>query len=309
MSDNKPDWSKTCWRDMLVYQRKSMWREDTLDMLAAWMGMKPGHTVVDVGCGLGYLGYTYWEYFGSGGKYLGVDRTPELLESAREAALDWGNGGTTKFVESDAYALPVEDNAVDIAMCQALLMHLERPGDALAEMKRIVRPGGRVVCFEADNLSAQMTVPHWSLPELSAEEFLLSRKVYLLANKGRIKLGRGDSSIGRKIPHLMAQIGLAEVDVRLNDKVHFLEPPYESRFQRDAIEKLEKQFFDEERYRTMVDREREEFLAGGGTEEEHSRARALGKRYREALRKELDARTYFACALGLTSAVMGKKPE
>jgi ubiquinone/menaquinone biosynthesis C-methylase UbiE len=308
MSDNKPDWSQKCWRDMLVYQRKAMWHQDTLDRLAVWMGLKPGLTMADVGCGLGYLGYTYWKYFGEGGQCIGIDTSAKLLADAREAAKEWAVGGLAQFVRGDASALPLDDNTIDIAMCQALLMHLEQPDHALAEMARIVRPGGSVVCFEADNVSGQMAIPDWSLPELDVDDFLLSRKVYLLANKGRIKLGRGDNSIGRKIPRMMSDLGLVDIDIRLNDKVHFLHPPYELDIQRDTIEKLEKQLFDEERHKILKEREREEFLAGGGAEEEHDRIRAVGEKMRAQMRKQLDDGSYFACGPGTMYVIRGRKP-
>jgi len=309
MSNSKPDWSQKCWREMLVYQRKSMWREDTLDKLAAWMGLKPGLTVVDVGCGLGYLGYTYWKYYGKGGRYIGVDAAPKLLADAREAARDWAEGGKAEFLEGDAYALPLEDNSADIAMCQALLMHLERPADALSEMARVVKPGGLVIGSEPDNLSAVMAVPFWSLPEFEIDDFLLTRKVYYLAAKGRVKLGRGDMEIGRKVPHLMTQLGLKEIDIRQNDRIHLLEPPYESAMQRDALEKIKKQHLDDDRRRIMSDRQREEFVAGGGTHAEYDRMEALGDRMRAIFREQLENGAYYACAAGGLFVIKGRKAD
>ncbi len=83
---DKIDRTEDCWKDMLAYQRESMWLTDTLDKLAAWLELKPGMFAVDVGCGLGYLGYTFWPYFGKGGRYFGVDAAFELLPDAARAA-------------------------------------------------------------------------------------------------------------------------------------------------------------------------------------------------------------------------------
>lgn len=307
MKSKEIDWSQPCWRDMLIYQRKSMWREDTLDMIASWIGLESGQTVIDVGSGLGYLGYTFWKYFGENGKYIGFDCNQKLLEAARDMANDWGKGGDVEFLEGDAYSLPIADNTADLTMCQTLMMHLERPIDALSEMKRIVKPGGYVVCFEPDNLSAVMAIPHWSIPELDIEDFLLSRKVYYLSNKGRLKLGRGDWGVALKIPRMMYHLGLTAIDIRMNDKVHFLQPPYESQLQRNALDRLRKRFMDDERHDTLVEREREAFIAGGGTEEEHTRAHAIGEKYRGIMRDQLDRGTYYACGPGTLYAIKGKK--
>ena len=85
---------------MLVYQRKMMWREDTIEKLAAWLGIHHGMTAVDIGCGLGYLGYTYWPYFGKGGHYFGVDLNRGNLKDAKKASSEWAHGGTAEFISS-----------------------------------------------------------------------------------------------------------------------------------------------------------------------------------------------------------------
>ncbi len=309
MVSDKPDWSQKCWRDMLIYQRKSMYRDETLENLAAWIEMEPGQTIVDVGCGLGYLGYTYWKYFGRGGRYIGIDGNAKLIADAREAAHDWAVDGEAEFIKADAYALPLEDNAVDLALCQALLMHMERPTEALAEMIRITKPGGSIVCKEPDNLSAAMSVAFWSLPELSIEEIFLSKRVSYLANKGRIKLGRGDNAIALKLPHMMSQLGLTGVEIRINDKIHFLEPPYDSELQQDALAKIKKHHFDDDRRRTLLQREREEFIAGGGTDEEFDRAEVISDKLISALKKQIEDKSYYICSPGSLYIIKGQKAK
>jgi SAM-dependent methyltransferase len=302
------DWAEKCWKEMLIYQRKSMWLEDTVDKLAAWLGLRPGMTAVDVGCGLGYLGETYWPYFGKGGRYFGVDISPELVRDAGKAAEEWATEGETRFLTGNAYKLPFPDDFADWVMCQVLLVHLDKPELALSEMIRVAKPGGLITCSEPDNLSTMLVKYSWSLPELDTEDQLLFSKVALVCNKGRIKLGQGDSSLGVKVPHMMKKLGLTEVGIRCNDKVHYLEPPYEGPLQQYALEHVKKQWLDQRRRTAWIDREKTEFLAGGGDAEEYRRYRELADRNLRIFRKQIEAGEYFACGAGHAYVIKGRKP-
>ncbi len=305
----KIDWSDKCWKEMLIYQRRSLWLEDTLDKLAAWLNLKPGITAVDVGCGLGYLGYTYWPYFGKGGRYFGVDESAELLKDAEKTAEKWAKGGEISFKVGDAYKLPFPDNFADLAMCQILLIHLEKPQDALAEMIRVTKPGGVVMCTEPDNLSVLLENWYWSLPEMSIDEQLLFKKVALVCNKGRLKLGQGDSGIGNKVPFMMKRLGLDEIGIRQNDAVCYVEPPYEGPRQQDLLEHVKKQWLDEDRRKTWMERERKHFLAGGGTQAEYDRYREIQERNMQAFRLQIKDGKYSVCGSGHIYIIKGRKPK
>jgi len=306
--DKKIDWSEKCWKEMLVYQRKSMLLEDTLEKLATWLGLKPGMTAVDVGCGLGYLGYTYWPYFGEGGRYFGVDVSPELVKDAEKAAKEWAKGGEASFVVGDAYKLPFPQDFADIVMCQALLFQLEKPELALAEMVRVAKPGGLIMCQEPDNLSAMLVMHYSSLPELDIEEQLLFKKVALIYNQGRIKLEQGDWSIGIKVPRMMNKLGLIDIGIRLNDRVHYLEPPYQDTLQKDALEKLKKELLDQKRHQIWMERLKDGFLAGGGKPDDFERYREINQRTLSVLRQQIEEGKYFACSSGDIYIIKGRKP-
>jgi len=307
---SKPDWSDKCWKEMLVYQRKGMWREDTVNKLAGWMNLKPGMTAVDVGCGLGYLGYTYWKYFGAGGHYIGIDNDANLIDEAREASKEWAVGGKATFQVGDAYDLPLEDNSVDWAMCQTLLMHLERPSDALAEMTRIVKPGGLIMCNEPDNHRPTLGRFYNSLPELSLEEHALFVKVITISHAGQIKLGRGDNGIGPQVPRMLKLLGMVDIDVRSNDRAEYLDPPYESERQQQTLDKLKKQLLDEDRHDMLSERLKEAFIAGGGDLNEYTQYRKLIDRQTDAMRKQIEAGEFFACSSGgYFYTVKATKPE
>ncbi|MBN1211931.1 MAG: methyltransferase domain-containing protein, partial [candidate division Zixibacteria bacterium] len=275
----KPDWSAGYWKDMLIYQRKQMIRDDSFKMIITWLEFKPGLDVVDIGCGLGYLGYTFWPFFGEGGRYTGIDLNDRLIKEAEQKARDWAKGGQVSFRVGDAGRLPLPDNSSDIVMCQTLLMHLERPQQALAEMVRVTRPGGLLVCLEPDNHNPTLGELFNSMPERSIEEHLLHVKVQLISHRGRIKLGNGDRSIGVKVPHLMKEVGLVDIDVRTNDRTHYIEPPYEDMLQKRSLEHLKKYLLDDDNRANLIAREREEFLAGGGDLTEYEKYRSMSDKY------------------------------
>jgi SAM-dependent methyltransferase len=303
----KTDWAEACWKEMLIDQRKFMWHQDTLDKLAVWLGLTPGMTAIDVGCGLGNLGYTYWPYFGKGGRYFGVDISSELVRDATEAAKNWATGGEAKFITGDAYKLPFSDDFSDWVMCQTLLMHLEKPGLALSEMVRVAKPGGLIMCNEPDNLSSALAKPCWSLPELDIEEEVLFKKVYLICHKGSIKLGRGDDSIGSQVPVMMEKLGLVDIEARLNDKVGFLHPPYEGPHQQNSIYMIKKRVLDQSEF--WMERTREEFLVGGGAPDEFERYRKTSDRIRLIFQKQLEDGVYTVCGHGFFYVIKGRKAK
>jgi SAM-dependent methyltransferase len=138
----------------------------------------PGATVADVGCGNGaYLA----ELAGRGfaGRVLGLDMSPGMLAAARDrlasagpgdsarsgvaapvgaAALDGvaapvgaappepaGSPGVVALIAADATALPLPDGVADLTLAMHMLYHVPDPSQAVRELLRITRPGGRVV--------------------------------------------------------------------------------------------------------------------------------------------------------------------
>lgn len=97
-----------------------------------------GQNVVDVACGTGILARVLAERVGPDGSVSGVDLNPGMLAVARRISpgISWR--------EADVEALPYEDESFDAALCQFGLMLFPAPEAALHEMKRVLRPGGRL---------------------------------------------------------------------------------------------------------------------------------------------------------------------
>ena len=96
----------------------------------------PSATLLDAACGTGR--YSTW-LAARGHRIIGVDRSSAMLEKARQKV------PAGDFRLGDLEALPLEPASVDHAVCALALVHLPEVDKAVAELARVVRPGGRVV--------------------------------------------------------------------------------------------------------------------------------------------------------------------
>ncbi|MCK4806262.1 MAG: methyltransferase domain-containing protein [Candidatus Aegiribacteria sp.] len=313
---DRRDWSEKDLKKHIVDQRKYLWRESTIERIASWLNLSSGMTAVDVGCGLGYLGWTFWRHYGRGSTYIGVDCSIKLLREAQETSPDWSGGGSAFFANGSSYNLPLPDECADWVMCQTLLMHLEFPVDAMNEMIRITKPGGVIMCMEPDNISASLGTSYSSIPSFSIREKLLHLKVLLIWAEGRKKLGRGDWGIGKKVPKMMADLGLMNIDALYNDSSRFTHPPYETDVQKYDIEKMRESIMEknEDTKKLLWKEYKECFLAGGGSLSSFYRYKRFAETRSDQLEplilEQLENKTYYGGIGGSHFfCIRGFKPE
>jgi SAM-dependent methyltransferase len=107
--------------------------------LVSFAGVQAGQRVLDVACGTGVVSVTAARL---GARVTGLDLTPELLERARHNSkvanveVEWREG--------DAEKLPFEDGAFDVVLSQFGHIFAPRPHLAIAEMLRVLKPGGTI---------------------------------------------------------------------------------------------------------------------------------------------------------------------
>jgi len=310
-NNNQAKWLETH-KDLWLEQRKFMWSDEMIEKIVGWTNIRPGITVLDVGCGAGFLGRTYWQYFKDGGHYIGADISTELCGDAKKAAKDWSDNGTTYFAAGDAHILPFKDNSVDMVMSQILLVHIKDPERALSEMVRVVKPGGCIICKEQDHYALALLRSYnsaWIEANFDIDTEILFKKVNQLCHEGRIKLGRGDGSIASRIPKIMCDIGLINVDIIQDSQVRFIHPPYDTPKQKHYVQMFKSYFVDEKKSNFWIEQSKENFLAGGGNEEEFELNLELSNKFRKILREQIEEERFYQCSPRLTYVIRGIKPE
>ncbi len=100
--------------------------------------LQPGDAVLDVACGTGSTTQVALRIVGSDGSVTGLDRNDGMLKVARSRApdIEWQSGRAEK--------LPFPDATFDAVLCQFGLMFFDDRSQALREMARVIRPGGKV---------------------------------------------------------------------------------------------------------------------------------------------------------------------
>lgn len=107
-------------------------------------GIAAGQRVLDVACGTGVLARTAAARVGAHGHVIGLDANPEMLALARR--LD----STIEWIDGRAEALPLPDASVDAVVSQFGLMFFDDRVAALREMRRVLRPRGRLAVAVCD---------------------------------------------------------------------------------------------------------------------------------------------------------------
>jgi SAM-dependent methyltransferase len=171
------------------------------------LGIKPGTTVIDVGAGAGRHSY---EAYRRGADVIAFDQNAEELAEVDTMLQAMGQVGEApasakaQVVAGDALALPYPDGTFDVVIASEILEHVPDDRGAIAELVRVLRPGG----------SLAITVPRW-LPEKIC--WLLS-DAYHANEGGHIRIYQADE--------LRAKVQARGVRFTGSHHAHALHSPY-----------------------------------------------------------------------------------
>jgi SAM-dependent methyltransferase len=167
----------------------------------------PGDRVLDMGCGGGRHAFALYR---RGADVVALDRSAgdlvevEQMFAAMRAEGEVPAGARARAVRGDAYALPIEDDSIDAVIAAEILEHLPDDETAMAELFRVLRPGGHLA----------VTVPRWG-PERVC--WALS-DAYHANEGGHVRIYRGDQLTERLVRAGLVPEGTAHT--------HALHAPY-----------------------------------------------------------------------------------
>jgi len=156
-----------------------------------------GDRILDVGCGVGDDVLALADHVEPEGTVVGIDASESLVREARSRA---GDTATVQFRVGDATDLDVTDDTYDACRADRVFQHLEAPREALNEMCRVTRPGGRLA----------VTDPDWGTFVVEAAGVDLERTRSVTDTRWAVAR---QPTMGRRLYGLVQDAGLTEVTI------------------------------------------------------------------------------------------------
>lgn len=171
------------------------------------VGLRPGNSAIDLGCGPRGIIELLCERVLPGGRVVGLDADPVHVAMASELVAERAIS-PVEVVRADARHTGLPSDSFDLAHARTLLVTVPEPAEILVEMVRLVRPGGWVTGLEADAEAAICYPPN------PAFDRLCRLFTVAFARNG------ADPQIGRKMAELYRHAGLQEITIEARAPVH-----------------------------------------------------------------------------------------
>jgi demethylmenaquinone methyltransferase/2-methoxy-6-polyprenyl-1,4-benzoquinol methylase len=130
--------------DLMSGGMHRLWKRYTIQHANA----RPGHVILDLAGGTGDLAREFARIVGPSGHVVLADINAAMLEHGRRRLVDAGVAGNVELAQVDAEALPFADNTFDRVTIAFGLRNITHKEAALAEMHRVLKPGGKVLILE-----------------------------------------------------------------------------------------------------------------------------------------------------------------
>ena len=168
--------------------------------LRAWerqqVRLEPGERLLDVGCGLGDAALALAADLGVDGEVVGIDLSEHMIAAARARAMNVAC--PVRFMVGNALEIGEPSSSFDVVRSERTLQWLTDPGAAVAEMVRVLRPGGRLCLIDTD----------WSTFSIDVGDTDISTIVH---NAMQVERRRA-STVGSRLGALVQEAGLDQLE-------------------------------------------------------------------------------------------------
>ncbi len=212
---------KDYWENRLNYlkaSRKSFWNEDYLQFLVekVWKITAPVQ-MLDCGCGFGYMGQMLLPFLPEGSGYTGIDFSRNMVEEGKRLFKEAGLSG--EFICDDFRTYRFE-RQYDFVISHTAMRHAGNAGAFLRKMIAQVKSGGLVAAVDVNR---EFECDGFYIDGMDYQE-LCGRNGFRKMWTRELACQDRDYAIGMRLPVMMFQEGLIDVDVRINDRVSFVTP-------------------------------------------------------------------------------------
>jgi ubiquinone/menaquinone biosynthesis C-methylase UbiE len=184
------------------YEKMFQWRPEQAALLAP-AKISEGHRVLDFGCGPGFLTGALADRVGSNGEARGVDINARFVRDANARAQADGITNLS-YHHLNGPSLPFEAASFDVAVAKNVLEYVPDVASSLAEISRVLKPGGRLHAVDSD--WGFIVVEPWAKAEVD-EFFAAAGPAFK------------EPLIGRKLAGLFSGVGLDDIQVTLQPMV------------------------------------------------------------------------------------------
>lgn len=164
-------------------------------------GIQPGHDVLEMGCGPGFVSDLLAELAPQGSLTV-VEPSATLLAQVEGNVRNKPARGLFR-IQAYGDRLPIPDSSIDFSYARFVLQHIPRPETVISEIHRALRPGGHFCAVDSDDGLVVL------YPEDARVNQLLHTAQTIQAARG------GDRFIGRKLPNMMTGAGFVNVKSRI----------------------------------------------------------------------------------------------
>lgn len=213
-SDNRDNWNGN---NKLYKNRKYFFNNDYLTFLIKFVWhIETPIDVLEFRCGEGYFGEQLLDILPKGSTYTGIDNE-YFTNKAKDKFQN--TEYATNFIASDIYTFK-SDKRYDLAVGVAALRHLNRPMELMKNMIASVKKGGLVACIDVNREFENVGL---YLDDIDYA-YLCTAFDFHKSWKKELEYEGRDYAIGMRLPYYMQQLGLHDIDIRMNDRVIYVNP-------------------------------------------------------------------------------------